>query len=83
MAVFVGPAPEDKLPKDATPGRIMTGRLSVAKLPKAAGGDDAPGALPFTYVYAPVQLPLDAAPMWLLVWSQQTVHLPSICMHFA
>ena len=53
--MFVGPVPEDKLPKDAAPGRVMTGKLVVAKLPKAAGSGDAPGAVPFTYTCSPPQ----------------------------
>ena len=53
LAVFVGPVPEDKLPKDAAPGRVLTGKLVVAKLPKSAGGGDAPGAVPFTYTCSP------------------------------
>lgn len=47
---FVGPAPEDKLPKDATPGRLLTGSLTLAKLSGAAGNGDAPGAPTITYV---------------------------------
>ena len=49
-AFYVSNAPEDKLPKDATAGRLMTGTLSIAKLPKSAGGAPAPGPVPFTYV---------------------------------
>ena len=55
-AIFVGPVPEDKLPKDAAPSRVLTGRLIVAKLPKAAGAGDAPGAVPFNYTWAPCLL---------------------------
>ena len=43
-------APEEKLPKDATAGRLMTGTLSIAKLPKSGGAAHAPGPIPFTFV---------------------------------
>ena len=59
--MFVGPVPEEKLPKDATPGRVLTGRLTIAKLPKAAGGGDAPGAVRFSYTCGrplPLTVPL-------------------------
>lgn len=46
----MGPAPEEKLPKDATPGRLLTGSLTLAKLSGAAGNGDAPGAPVITYV---------------------------------
>ena len=46
----MGPAPEDKLPKDATPGRLLTGSLTLAKISGAAGNGDAPGAPTITYV---------------------------------
>ena len=54
-ALFVGPAPEDKLPKDATPGRLLTGILVLAKLSGAAGSGDAPGAPTFTYLVRPTR----------------------------
>lgn len=30
-AFFLGPVPEDKLPKDATPGRVLVGSLTVGQ----------------------------------------------------
>jgi hypothetical protein len=49
-AIYVGPVPEDKLPKDATPGRILTGTLALAK--KADGNGEAPGKVPLRYMCA-------------------------------
>ena len=49
----MGPAPEDRLPKDATAGRVLTGALSLAKLASAAGSGDAPGAPAFSYLVRP------------------------------
>lgn len=38
MALFVGPVPEDKLPKDATPGRLLAGSVILAKPSNGGGG---------------------------------------------
>jgi hypothetical protein len=38
MALFVGPVPEDKLPKDATPGRLLAGSVTIAKPNDGGGG---------------------------------------------
>lgn len=46
-ALFLGPVPEDKLPKDATPGRILVGTLSMAK--KENGNGEAPGKVSLSY----------------------------------
>ena len=46
-ALFLGPVPEDKLPKDATPGRTLAGMLSLAK--QDGGKEDAPGKLALSY----------------------------------
>ena len=46
----MGPVPEDKLPKDATPGRMLTGTLALAK--KAGGNGEAPGRVPLRYMCA-------------------------------
>lgn len=35
--MFVGPVPEDKLPKDATAGRLLVGSVTLAK-PGHGGG---------------------------------------------
>lgn len=48
--MYVGPVPEDKLPKDATPGRMLTGTLVLAK--KAGGNGEAPGRVPLRYMCA-------------------------------
>ena len=39
--------PEDKLPKDATPGRTLTGTLSLSK--KDGSSEEAPGKLRLSY----------------------------------
>eukprot|EP00887_Chlorella_sp_A99_P002396 scaffold10.g2396.t1 len=52
-ALFVGPVPEDKLPKDATPGRMLGGTLSLGLLTHS--GKEAPGATPLTYVVPPAK----------------------------
>jgi hypothetical protein len=46
MALFVGPVPEDKLPKDATAGRLLAGSVTLAK-PDNGGsaGAGRPGAV--------------------------------------
>ena len=46
----MGPVPEDKLPKDATAGRMLTGALALAK--KAGGNGEAPGRVPLRYMCA-------------------------------
>ena len=44
---------EDKLPKDAEPGRLLTGKLQLGKLSELAGGKDAPttSALLYRYIH--------------------------------
>lgn len=39
-AFFLGPVPEDKLPKDATPGRVLAGSLTLGTL--GYKGNDTP-----------------------------------------
>lgn len=46
-ALFLGPVPEDKLPKDATPGRILVGTLALSK--KDNGNGEAPGKVSLSY----------------------------------
>lgn len=46
---FIGQIPEDKLPKDATAGRLLIGSLTFGKQPKESGGGDAPGAATLAY----------------------------------
>ncbi len=46
--MYLGPVPEDKLPKDATPGRTLTGSLAMAK--KSGGNGDAPGKVALRYM---------------------------------
>ena len=44
-ALFVALTNGDaKLPKDATPGRILAGKLQLGKLSELAGGKDAPSS---------------------------------------
>ena len=43
----MGPVPEDKLPKDATFGRTLTGTLALAKADGGKG--DAPGKIQLSY----------------------------------
>lgn len=54
-AIFVGPAPADKLPKDATAGRLLAGAVALVKPASSAAGSqggspgnafDASGATP-------------------------------------
>ena len=52
-ALFVGPVPEDKLPKDATFGRTLTGTLALGKADGGAKGGDAPGNIQLSYWCAP------------------------------
>jgi tripeptidyl-peptidase II len=49
-ALFVGPVPADKLPKDATPGRTMSGSLSLGQ---TSAGKEAPGALQLLFAVPP------------------------------
>ena len=54
----MGPVPEDKLPKDATYGRTLTGTLALAKADGGAKGGDAPGKIQLSYRRAaPTQAP--------------------------
>ena len=46
--MYLGPVPEDKLPKDATPGRMLTGTLALAK--RAGGNGEAPGKVALRYM---------------------------------
>ena len=46
-ALFIGPVPEDKLPKDATPGRTLVGTLSLSK--RDGSSEDAPGKVALSY----------------------------------
>ena len=45
----MGPLPDDKLPKDATPGRSLAGKLQLGKLSELAGGKDAPHSILLSY----------------------------------
>jgi tripeptidyl-peptidase-2 len=57
-ALFVGPLPDDKLPKDATPGRTLVGSMTVGLLHKGGSGA-APTMLPFTFVVPPAPVKKD------------------------
>ena len=45
-AIFVGPVPDDKLPKDATPGRLLTGAVALARPNNNGARSGAPGGSP-------------------------------------
>lgn len=50
-AVFLGPlTTTDKLPKDATAGRILVGKLQLGKLSEVKDSRDAPSSVPFTFL---------------------------------
>ena len=49
VAMYLGPVPEDKLPKDAAPGRLLTGAQALAKKAHGTGGE-APGRVPLRYM---------------------------------
>lgn len=62
MAYFVGPVPEDKFPKDATPGRVLAGTIAFGKLAHYTGKSNnngnggngsAPSNVPFTFTIPP------------------------------
>ena len=49
--MFLGPLnAEDKLPRDALPGRLLIGKLQLAKASENAGAKEAPGFIPLTFV---------------------------------
>lgn len=49
IALFLGPLPEDaKIPKDASPGHLLMGKLSIGC--KSNGGGEAPGSAQIAYV---------------------------------
>lgn len=50
LAMFLGPLPEDKLPKDATSGRSLGGTFSLGL---TNGGKEAPGSVAVTYLVPP------------------------------
>lgn len=47
VVYFVGPVPQDKLPKDATPGTNLAGSLKLGLL--QGSKEHAPGAFPVFY----------------------------------
>lgn len=49
--LWLGPLPDDKLPKDATAGRLLTGHLSLGQLKR--GGGAAPHKLDVSYLVPP------------------------------
>lgn len=49
--MFVGPVPEDKLPKDATAGRSLAGTLQLG-LQQGSTKEYAPASVPLMYRYA-------------------------------
>lgn len=50
-ALFMGPVPEDKLPKDATAGRSLAGTLQLG-LQQGSTKEHAPASVPVMYRYA-------------------------------
>ena len=68
LALFVGPVPVDKLPKDATAGRSLAGTLQLGL--QQGSKQHAPGNFPLTYR-------LGVAPCWL----RCCLHLPSAALH--
>lgn len=68
LALFVGPVPTDKLPKDATAGRSLAGTLQLGL--QQGSKQHAPGSFPLTYRsgLAPCRLPC-------------FLHLPSAALH--
>ena len=53
--LWVGPCPEDKLPKDAKPGCSLAGSLKLAKGSATCGERDAPGACELLFVVPPAK----------------------------
>ncbi|KAG2434097.1 hypothetical protein HXX76_007824 [Chlamydomonas incerta] len=49
--LWLGPLPEDRLPKDATPGRLLTGTLTLGQLKR--GGGAAPHKFRISYLVPP------------------------------
>lgn len=41
---------ETKMPKDAAPGRLLTGKLQLGKTSENAGAKEAPGFIPLTFL---------------------------------
>ena len=53
-ALFVGPLPDSKIPKDASPGSVLVGKLFLGRKAARDGGGDAPGSvLPVAVVVPP------------------------------
>ncbi|KAG2491863.1 hypothetical protein HYH03_009817 [Edaphochlamys debaryana] len=57
--LWLGPVPEDKLPKDATAGRLLTGTLSLGQLRR--GGGAAPAKHAISYLVPPAATPAASA----------------------
>lgn len=57
VALFLGPVSEDKLPKDALPGRVLTGTCKLGVLGRVStgtnGSSTAPGGASITYIVPP------------------------------
>ncbi len=49
-ALFVALTNGDKLPKDAGPGRVLAGKLQLARLSEMAGSKDAPTAVELLFM---------------------------------
>ncbi|KAL0038695.1 hypothetical protein WJX79_003623 [Trebouxia sp. C0005] len=57
VAYFLGPVPQDKLPKDAGPGSCLVGSLKLGLL--QGSKEHAPGAFPIFYSCGPKSKPAD------------------------
>ncbi|KAL0024941.1 hypothetical protein WJX77_004746 [Trebouxia sp. C0004] len=57
VAYFLGPVPQDKLPKDAGPGNCLAGSLKLGLL--QGSKEHAPGAFPIFYSCGPKSKPAD------------------------
>jgi tripeptidyl-peptidase II len=53
MPLYMGPVPEDSLPKDAKPGCTITGSLKLAYTSPLAGDKHAPCAFPLVFTVPP------------------------------
>ena len=78
--MFVGPLnAEDKLPRDALPGRLLTGKVQLAKASESAGAKEAPGFIPFTFMCALIFLHAPTTSSCTL--HQGDVAQQMLCMH--
>jgi hypothetical protein len=53
LPLYLGPVPEDSLPKDAKPGCTLTGSLKIAHTSPLAGDKHAPCGCPLVFTVPP------------------------------